>query len=82
MMPNPQICAVIDDGPRAGQTALLEANADGSPTRTITLADPASSRTSIEDGSDIGDTPPGTTTYELRDFDDALDAYLYRVVRP
>jgi hypothetical protein len=81
-MPNPQIRAVIDDGPRAGQTALVEANADGSPPRTITLADPTISRASIEESPDIGNMPAGTTTYELRDFDDALNAYVYRVVRP
>jgi len=80
-MPNPQIRAVIDDGPRAGQTALVEANADGSPPRTITLADPTISRASIEETPDIGNASPGTTTYELRDFDDALNAYVYRLGR-
>jgi hypothetical protein len=76
------IRAFIDEGPRAGQTVLVDADPDGSPPQEITLTDPSTGPLPIEESPDIGNMPASETTYRLHDHDDTRDLYLYRAVTP
>ena len=81
-MTRPPIRAFIDEGPRTGQTVLVDADPDGSPPQLITLTDPPTSPLPIDGGPDIGNMPASETTYQLHDHDDARGLYLYRAVIP
>lgn len=81
-MTHPPIRVFIDEGPRAGQTVLVDADRDGSPPQEITLSDPVTGPPPIDESPDIGKMPASETTYRLHDHDDARDLYLYRAVTP
>jgi hypothetical protein len=81
-MTHPPIRAFIDEGPRVGQTVLVDADADGSPPQEITLTDLSTSPLPIEDSPDVENVPVSETTYRLHGHDDARDLYRYRAVTP
>jgi hypothetical protein len=73
----PTIQAIIEDGPRAGETIRLDVGHEGSPPAEFLLADEHLGARSTEESK----RPPSgsVSTYRLSSRDEERGAYIYRV---
>jgi hypothetical protein len=76
-MTSSQIHAIIDDGPRRGDTVVVDAEANNAPPREIMLPDGHAGVRS--EGSTVPHPTGSVSRYRLIDTDDAI-GYHYKVV--
>jgi hypothetical protein len=73
-MTRPRIRAVVEDGPRAGETFAVDVESADSPPPEIMLPN------GHHDGGSFANATGAVSTYHLVGPDDQGDGYVYRVV--
>ena len=81
-MAHPPIRAFIDNGPRAGETFMIDAAEDGSAPQEIELVDPALPPMQFEESASGLRSVPGRSRYRLTGFDEERGAYVFVQMRP
>lgn len=76
-MTRPEIRALVEDGPRAGETFMVDAESDNAPPREILLPNGRGGRS--DDGR-VAHPTGAVSTYRFVGADDDRSGYVYKVV--
>jgi hypothetical protein len=81
-MSNSTIRALLEDGPRAGEVAVLEPGPDGQPPHEVVIDDPLGAGGRDEESFDIEPSPTAATTYHLHGQSADGETYFYGIGEP